>query len=311
MLAFFYSAPMIVIYVFIVSTLYVHYRGRVRHRFFRQLSDHSTFFSPINSFMYLFSKVPTTPFLDPHTFPETALLEKNWQTIRDEGLALLSHGAIKASDKRDDAGFNSFFKNGWTRFYVKWYGDAHPSARKYCPQTVAWLQQIPSIKAAMFTYLPPGARLVRHRDPFAGSLRYHLGLSTPNSDQCQMIVDDQIQWWQDGKPMVFDETYIHYAHNQTDQGRLILLCDVERPMRFVIPQWINRLVANILLRAAASPNEIGDRTGFINRVFEKVYVVRQWGKKIKQKNKALYYGLKYLLFIVLIYLVLFSWHSWK
>jgi hypothetical protein len=30
--------------------------------------------------------------------------------------------------------------------------------------------------------LPPGGDLA-HRDPFAGSLRYHLGLSTPNSEK--------------------------------------------------------------------------------------------------------------------------------
>ncbi|MGK3430104.1 hypothetical protein ACSLO7_30610, partial [Klebsiella pneumoniae] len=35
---------------------------------------------------------------------------------------------IKAADKYNDAGFNSFFKTGWKRFYLKWYEDAHPSA---------------------------------------------------------------------------------------------------------------------------------------------------------------------------------------
>ncbi len=29
---------------------------------------------------------------------------------------------------------------------------------------------------------------------------------------------------------MFDETYIHYAENGTDQNRIILLCDIERPM---------------------------------------------------------------------------------
>ena len=28
----------------------------------------------------------------------------------------------------------------------------------------------------MFASLPPGGRLVQHRDPYAGSLRYHMGL---------------------------------------------------------------------------------------------------------------------------------------
>ncbi len=41
--------------------VYVHVRGKVRHKLSRQLSDHSSFLAPLNCFMYLFSKVPNTP----------------------------------------------------------------------------------------------------------------------------------------------------------------------------------------------------------------------------------------------------------
>jgi len=78
-----------------------------------------------------------------------------------------------------------------------------------CPRTTELLKAIPNVKAAMFASLPPGARLVRHRDPYAGSLRYHLGLITPNSDQCYIVVDGERYFWRDGESMMFDETYIH------------------------------------------------------------------------------------------------------
>ncbi|MFY1080171.1 aspartyl/asparaginyl beta-hydroxylase domain-containing protein, partial [Escherichia coli] len=77
-------------------------------------------------------------------------------------------------EKGDDAGFNSFFKYGWKRFYLKWYEANYPSAETLCPRTVALLRELPSVKAAMFAELPPGGKLNPHRDPFAGSLRYHL-----------------------------------------------------------------------------------------------------------------------------------------
>lgn len=308
MLKFLLSPPMIIIYLIVLSTFFIHFRGRERLSFLRQLSDHSTFFAPINVFMYLFSKAPTTPFLDPNHYPELKALEDNWQLIRNEAIILSQKGAIKASDKKDDVGFSSFFKTGWSRFYLKWYGYSHPSALKYCPKTVELLKKIPNIKAAMFTYLPPGAKLVRHRDPFAGSLRYHLGLQTPNSQQCQMIVDGNIQYWQDGKSMMFDETYLHYAENKTNQGRLILLCDYERPLRFFLPKYLNKLISCFLMRPAVSPNEGGDKTGWVNRLFGTIYSVRLIGKKIKAKNKPIYIILKYALIFGIIYLVLFSWY---
>ncbi|NEM46757.1 MAG: lipid A hydroxylase LpxO, partial [Xanthomonas perforans] len=80
------------------------------------------------------SRVPTTPFIDPgKEFPELAPLRANWPVIRDEAVALQQMQKIRAADGYTDIGFNSFFRRGWKRFYLKWYGTAHPSAAELCP----------------------------------------------------------------------------------------------------------------------------------------------------------------------------------
>lgn len=169
--------------LFVACVLYIHFRGKVRARWSRQLLDHSSFMAPINVVMYMFSKVPTTPFLDPaKEFPQLEPLRQNWQMIRDEALALRDAQKIAASSTFNDAGFNSFFRRGWKRFYLKWYGPSHPSAKAMCPKTTALLESLPDVRAAMFAQLPSGSELRPHRDPFAGSLRLHLGLATPNND---------------------------------------------------------------------------------------------------------------------------------
>ncbi|KAG1385650.1 hypothetical protein G6F59_017283 [Rhizopus arrhizus] len=113
--------------------------------------------------MYMFSKVPTTPFLDPaKEFPQLEPLRQNWQMIRDEALALRDAQKIAASSTFNDAGFNSFFRRGWKRFYLKWYDARHPSAEDLCPKTVAILKTLPKVKAAMFAELPPGGQLNPH-----------------------------------------------------------------------------------------------------------------------------------------------------
>jgi beta-hydroxylase len=289
------ATKIVVIAAFIACAMYVHYRGRVRHKFWRQVSDHSTLMAPINTFMYLFSKIPTTPYVDVAHFPWVKPLEQNWREIRAEGLRLLAAGYIKKSDQYNDIGFNSFFKTGWKRFYLKWYDDSHPSAQELCPQTVALLRQIPQVKAAMFTELPPGSRLVRHRDPYAGSLRYHLGLVTPNSDQCYINVDGERYAWRDGESVMFDETYIHYAENATAEDRLILFCDVERPLRYRWAEAFNRVFGRYVIAAAAAPNLDTDRTGGINKIFKYLYAVRLVGKRLKSRNRTAYYVVKWLL----------------
>jgi beta-hydroxylase len=287
----------------VLSVLHIHFRGKVRLPFGRQLFDHSSFMAPINMFMHLFSKVPSTPYIPVREFPELAVLQENWPTIREEGLRLIEMKKIKASEENNDAGFNSFFKTGWKRFYLKWYDASHPSAERLCPQTYALLQSIPSVKAAMFAELPPGAKLNPHRDPFAGSMRYHLGLATPNDDRCFIEVDGQRYSWRDGQGVIFDETYIHWAENASDSDRLILFCDVERPMRFGWMQSVNRWLGRTMMTAAASPNESGDQTGLVSKLFRISYVMGQYRRRYKAWNKTAYKATKVALIVGLAALV--------
>ena len=292
--------------LFVLCGIYVQHRGVVQHeKLSRKLTDHSNLFGPINCLFYSFSKVPTSPYLDQENFPQLQILQDNWQIIRDEAVALNEQAQIKSSDKLDDIGFNSFFRTGWKRFYLKWYGSSLDSVKQLCPQTVALLESIPTVKGAMFAMLPPGARLVKHRDPYAGSLRYHLGLVTPNSDNCYINVDGQRYSWRDGEAVIFDETFIHYAENTSEQNRIILFVDVKRPVAFFLVDWINRLFSRVVLGTSATKNIDGDKIGFLNRIFSSIYKVRILGKKIKAYNRRLYYILQYGLYAWLIYLIFF------
>ena len=282
--------------LYVVCILFVHFRGKARLRFSRQVFDHSSVVSPVNVFIYLFSKVPTEKaYLPVSDFKGLKLLTDNWKTIRDEALALEKLEKIKPAEKNDDAGFNSFFKKGWKRFYLKWYEASHPSAQQFCPKTVALLAQVPEVKAAMFTELPPGAKLNEHRDPYAGSLRFHMGLSTPNDDRCFINVNQQSYSWRDGEGVVFDETYIHEAHNTTDHNRIILFCDVERPSRFAWVSALNRWFSRVVMSAASSPNDAGDQTGAINQLTHLHFVLDQKRKAFKNWNRRVYKLTKYSL----------------
>ena len=127
-----FAPQFLVLWAFIGSALAVHFRGKVRLGFWRQLTDHSTIMAPYNVLMYLFSAVPNKPILPDSTIPELAKLRDNWQPIRDEATGAVREGQIKAADSYNDWGFNSFFRTGWKRFYLKWYGDALPSAPSGC-----------------------------------------------------------------------------------------------------------------------------------------------------------------------------------
>ena len=294
------------LYVLAVSTVYVHFRGRERLRLGRQLGDHSTYLAPYNVLMYAGSAVPNRPVIPLEEFPELAKLNENWQTIRDEAVRLFDEGFIRAAAKNNDWGFYSFFKSGWKRFYLKWYDDFLPSARALCPQTVELLNSIPSVHGAMFAMLPPGGKLGAHRDPFAGSLRYHLGLVTPNSDKCRILVDGVPCVWRDGEAFMFDETFIHSAENATETNRIILFCDVERPIKYGFMTAMNRWVSHHIVKASATQNVDGEQVGVLNKMFGGLYEIHLFGRRIKEWNRRVYYALKYSLTFALLGLIVAS-----
>jgi beta-hydroxylase len=293
--------------LYFASVLYVHLRGRVRLRLGRQLFDHSGIFAPYNVLMYAFSAVPSTAILERTAFAHLDPLRDGWRTIRDEAAHLFDEGYIRAAEKHNDASFGSFFKEGWKRFYLTWYGEPLPSAQALCPRTVALVQAIPNVKAAMFALLPPGSKLNPHRDPFAGSLRYHLGLITPNCDDCLIFVDGQPYSWRDGEDIVFDETFVHWAENNTAQTRVILFCDVERPLRTPIMRAINRFVSRVLGGATAAQNVATERVGAVNRLYGFAHAVGERKKAFKRRHPLGYKLGRYALILLVVGWLLLPW----
>jgi beta-hydroxylase len=292
--------------LFVASALFVHLRGRSRFGLLKALTDYTVLLAPYNTLMVLFSRVRVKPYAEVAEFPDLAPLQAHWREIRAEALALDESGRIRAATGYNDLGFNSFFRSGWKRFYLKWYGNELASANAACPRTVELLSKIPSIKGAMFASLPPGGKLVRHRDPYAGSLRYHLGLITPNAPGCYIEVDGQRYSWKDGEAVVFDETFIHHAENTTDQTRVILFCDIERPLRGGMLAAINRWFADNVMAASASQNEVGEHIGGLNRFFQVAYRARLAAKRLKASHRGLYYASKWIAIGGLVWLVFFA-----
>jgi beta-hydroxylase len=290
------------------SMAYVYrWRGRLRYAGFGEYLRKSwPVFAPFNCLLYLSThRFARRPVIDSAYLDGVSILRAHWPRIRDEALALYRSGAIDATSQPGsagyhDLGFRTFYKRGWRKFYLRWYGTPHASAQRLCPETLWLLAQVPGIRAAMFSVLPPGGELTMHSDPLACSFRYHLGLSTPNDDRCFINVDGQALSWRDGRDFVFDETYPHYARNDTDQLRLILMCDVERPMH-PFGRLFNRLYSQ-LARARAVPNTDEDRRGVLTALFAAVSPWRTRAVALKSQRRGVYVLLKYSLNTMLLLL---------
>ena len=293
-----------------LSVAYVYrWRGRTRYASFTQYFRKSwPIFAPLNCILYMTTRrAARGPVLTGEALPNLSILRDNWQVIRDEALAIRSDGAFEAakapgSPGAYDVGFRTFFKRGWSKLYLKWYGSTHRSAQRTCPRTVALLKQVPEVKGAMFAILPAGSELTLHADPLACSLRYHLGLQTPNSDQCLIDIDGVQVSWRDGQDFIFDETYPHWAHNGTDASRLILMCDVARPLNLF--GRVFNAVYGLLAGGTLVPNTEEDRRGLFSAVFAAIAPIQTRTRELKRTNVARYKLLKHTINAILLILVL-------
>ena len=137
----------------------------------------------------------------------------------------------------------------WKAFYLYGYGYRDEVNCRRCPSTDRALQSIPGLQTAMFSILEPGKQIPTHRGPINGLLRYHLGLVIPDKGTSSGIrIGDKDFHWQVGKSLIFDDTVEHTAWNRSDQQRVIVFVDFERPLRFPV-NLLNKLVLYAIRRS--------------------------------------------------------------
>lgn len=180
------------------------------------------------------SLVENKPFLDCQQFSWIPELEENWQVIRQELDELLKIVELLPNfqDISEDQ-YSITSDNLWKTYFLYGYGFKAEKNCLRCPNTTRLIEKIPGMKTAFFSILLPHKHIPEHRGPYKGVLRYHLGLKIPQPKQaCQLRVGNEIRSWQEGKSLMFDDTFPHEAWNQSNEIRVVLFIDVVRPMRF-------------------------------------------------------------------------------
>jgi ornithine lipid ester-linked acyl 2-hydroxylase len=165
-------------------------------------------------------------------FPFLKEFENNWPAIEREVREILKFREdipvfqdVSPDQMRIARGTN------WRTFILYGFGSRLEKNCKQAPVTTSLLSQVPNIQSAWFSILGPNYHIPAHRGVTKGIVRAHMGLIIPkDSKNCYMRIGDHIKVWQQGEVFVFDDTYVHEVYNNTDDDRVILLFDFDRPM---------------------------------------------------------------------------------
>lgn len=205
----------------------------------------------ISNVVARYSKVGESMFFTNDQFPWAYELEANWEVIRRELDQVMEFADVLPNfDDISPRQSRIAGDNLWKTYFFYAFGFKAKKNCDRCPETTRLLQKIPGLKVAFFSILAPGKHIPAHYGKHKGIIRYHLGLLVPEpKERCRIRVGDQIRYWEEGKSLIFDDTYEHEVWNDTNGYRAILFLDIARPLRFPM-SLVNWIVSNLI---AVSP----------------------------------------------------------
>lgn len=188
-------------------------------------------------------------FFDPGAFPWAATLEAGWRDMRAELDALLQdRERLPRFQDVSEEQRSITSDDGWRVFVLRVFGHAVERNARRCPRTSALLDSVPGLRNAMFSILAPGKHIPPHRGVYAGLLRYHLALKVPPDAQaCRIFVGGEERAWEEGRTLVFDDSFEHSVRNDTPQERVVLFADFVRPLPVPL-RPVNAVVLAMLSR---------------------------------------------------------------
>ncbi len=188
----------------------------------------------------LFPYLPAIEFFRREDFPWLDALEEATDDIAAEASSVLA---------TDRAGFAPYVDfppgtpiNQWAPLnrsmdwstYTLWHdGTPVEDHIAKCPKTAAVLARLPLCDlpgyapGAYFSVLQPRTRLPAHTGTTNTRSIVHLPLVIP--ERCGFRVGSQVRVWQRGEAWVFDDTIEHEAWNDSDETRIVLICDIWNP----------------------------------------------------------------------------------
>jgi aspartate beta-hydroxylase len=219
--------------------------------------------------------IATPPILDcDRYFPDHVVFTEHWQKIRDECLQLMQDmGTIPHFHEvmPEQQPLSEYGNKYWRLLVLRAYGIDHPGNQAKFPFTASLFKHNKSIQSVAISFLEGQKHIPTHRGPFRGVLRYHLGLviprNTDGSSTSRLRINGLIHELSEGHGLLWDDTFLHEAWNDSESVRAVMLIDVVRPDMPRILTGVNKLII-LLLRlwiALKYPKSWSLSTNFFRR----------------------------------------------
>jgi len=182
-------------------------------------------------------------------FPQAYNIEKKSNTIINEFKEYYSKYEIMPI-KNTNPGFtiedSHKEENAWRGIFLKKTGKINNEMIKYFPETINLLKN-DEIHSAFFSILDPEVEITPHVGYYKGYLRYHLGIVIPNNEindinkKAYIVCGNERYYWKTGEGVMFDDMYLHYVKNPTQNMRCVLYLDIKRKSDNILIDTLNNI----------------------------------------------------------------------
>ena len=187
---------------------------------------------------FYYPGLPQRRYFDPDDFPWFAEMLALLPAMQAELAAVLEQHEgftpyVHRTQHRPAPNNPLLDKQDWSAFHFWKDGLRVAENAARCPATMAALDHAPLPQVpgrspnAHWSRLLPGAHILPHHGMLNTRLICHLPILT--APGCTLRVGSETRTWEDGAPLVFDDSIEHEAWNAGPQQRVVLLFEIWRP----------------------------------------------------------------------------------
>jgi aspartyl/asparaginyl beta-hydroxylase (cupin superfamily) len=186
---------------------------------------------------FYFPGLPQIQFYERNAFDWVEAFEAHTPAIRAEldAVLALTHDFppyIENDPARPNKVHGLVANRDWGGFHLLRGESVEPNA-SMCPNTLEALNLVPHpvvrgrSPMALFSLLKPGTHIFPHNGLINTRLICHLPLIVPEG--CRFRVGNEVRPWEEGKLLIFDDSFEHEAFNDGTSRRVVLLFEIWRP----------------------------------------------------------------------------------
>jgi len=184
--------------------------------------------------LFYFPGIRSQSFWKKEDFKSVKILEDNYKIIKEEFQQADLRDVKLENDYKLTGQEHSLHEGSWEWYSYISKGNKMKKFNESFPKTFEILESMDDLVTdipfaySFFSKLNCSSSIAPHYGPCNVRLRIHLGLDIPEG--CYLKVAEQQRNWEEGKCLVFDDTYLHEVKNENkEKKRVILLLDIWHP----------------------------------------------------------------------------------